>query len=207
MIKRLAIIGASGHGKVIADIAELNGWNEIVFFDDAYPNVSFEKNWKVVGSTANLILMKEDFDGFIVAIGDNAIRLDKTNMLISKGLNAVSLIHPNAVISKYVSIDVGSVIMAGAIINPFVKIAKAAIINTASSIDHDCVLSDGVHVSPGVCLAGSVEVGELAWLGIGSVVKQCVKIGKNAVVGAGAVVIKDIPNHVTVMGNPAKIKF
>ena len=114
------------------------------------------------------------------------------------------MIHPTAVISQYSQIGLGSVVMANAVINPFVKIAQACIINTASSIDHDCTLAVGVHVSPGGNIAGGVKIGKHSWLGIGSSVKQLVQIGDNVTVGAGAVVVDDLDSDQTVVGVPAK---
>jgi sugar O-acyltransferase (sialic acid O-acetyltransferase NeuD family) len=94
--------------------------------------------------------------------------------------------------------------MANAVINPFVKIGEACIVNTASTIDHDCILQDAVHVSPGSNLGGGVEVGFQSWVGIGACVKQYLKIGSGATIGAGAAVVNDVPAHQTVVGIPAR---
>jgi len=203
-MKRLAIIGASGHGKVVAEIAELSGWSEIIFFDDAFPEVASIGVWPVLGNTITLLNDVSKFDGCIVAIGNNAIRLEKTLAIQYNQGPIVSLSHPSSVISKYAEIGIGSVIMAGVVINPFVKLGIACIVNTAATIDHDCELSDGVHISPGANLAGAVKVGEKSWVGIGACVKQCVSIGANVIVGAGAAVISDTLNNILVTGIPAK---
>jgi sugar O-acyltransferase (sialic acid O-acetyltransferase NeuD family) len=202
-MKRLAILGASGHGKVVAEIAELNGW-DVVFFDDAFPSVTCLAHWAVVGNTQDLLQKLSEFEGCFVAIGNNRFRLDKQKMLMEKGAIFPALIHPTAVVSRYAKIGAGSVVMAGAIINPFAQINQACIVNTAATIDHDCVLAIGVHISPGANLAGAVTVCECSWIGIGASVKQCLQIGSNVVVGAGAAVVSDVADNLTVVGVPAK---
>ena len=204
-MKRLAILGASGHGKVVADISKLCGWEEIVFFDDAFPQKVTSETWSIVGDTQVFLSSMNDYDGCIVAIGKNVTRLDKTRLLISSGAPVISLIHPTSVVSKYSSIELGSVVMANAVINTFSKIGLACIVNTSATIDHDCELMDGVHVSPGANLAGSVKVKECAWIGIGTSVNQCLSIGKNVIIGAGSVVINDIPDNVIAVGIPSKV--
>ncbi|MBE0484498.1 MAG: acetyltransferase [Bacterioplanes sp.] len=203
-MKRLAILGASGHGKVVAEIAELNGW-DVVFFDDAFPSVTGLAHWSVIGNTDDLLTDLQCFDGCFVAIGNNRIRLDKQRMLAKKGATLPVLIHPSAVVSRYAKVEAGCVVMAGAVINPFALVQQACIVNTAATIDHDCVLAEGVHISPSANLAGAVSVGACSWVGIGASVKQCLKIGANVVVGAGAAVVLDIADNLTVVGVPAKV--
>lgn len=204
-MKRLAILGASGHGKVVAEIAELSGWNEIVFFDDAFPQTSSVETWDVQGNTEKLVSSFNKFDGVIVAIGDNAIRLEKSLLLQKSKANLVSLLHPSAIVSRYAQIDMGTVVMAGVVINPFSKVGLACIVNTGAMIDHDCLLFDGVHISPNAILAGTVKVGKNSWIGLGACVKECTYIGKNVTIGAGAVVLTNMPNDVVAIGIPAKI--
>ncbi|CAN8138926.1 UDP-N-acetylbacillosamine N-acetyltransferase [uncultured Thiomicrorhabdus sp.] len=202
-MKRLAILGASGHGKVVAEIAELNGW-EVTFFDDAYPEVCKLEHWPVEGNTDGFIASKTDFDAAFIAIGNCSVRLNLQQRLSSLGVVFSILIHPSATVSRLAKLQAGTVVMAGAVINPFAEIGQSCIINTSATIDHDCVLADGVHISPGANLAGAVSVGECSWIGIGASVKQCVSIGENVVVGAGAAVVCDIPDNQTVVGVPAK---
>ena len=204
-MKTLAIIGASGHGKVVAEIAELSGWEEIVLFDDDVCLAGQEIGvWQVQGTTEELIVNADRFSAAIVAIGSNEVRLQKSNFLLSQGFKLETLIHPSATLSKYADIKAGTVVMAGAVINPFTSVGMSSIINTSCSIDHDCVLGEGVHVSPGANVAGGVEVGDLSWLGIGSVVKHGLKIGNSVIVGAGAVVVNNVPDNHVVKGIPAK---
>ena len=205
-MKRLAIIGASGHGKVVAEIAQLSGWSEIVFFDDDLKKKKLE-NWSVNGDMKMLISQMSNFDGCIVAIGDNRIRSEKIELILSKSVsNLTSIIHPSAIVSHYSEIGVGSVIMAGSVINPFSKIGISSIINTGSIIEHDNLLQDYVHVSPGVNIAGGVNIGKCSWIGIGASIKQNITIGENVIIGAGSVIVENVLDNTTVFGVPAKIR-
>lgn len=203
-MKSLAILGASGHGKVVADCAELCGWQAVVFFDDAWPSLEANSHWPVRGDTQSLIDSLDHFDGVIVAIGDCAVRFERVVMLRQAGARLVSLVHPSAVVSRYASIGEATVIFAGAVVNADAGIGNGVIINTMASVDHDCMLSDGVHVSPGVNLAGGVCIGERAWVGMGASVMQKVVVGADAIVGSGAVVICDVTPSFTVVGVPAR---
>ncbi|GGI67274.1 acetyltransferase [Shewanella gelidii] len=201
-----AILGASGHGKVVAELAELNGYSEIKFFDDAWPHKLQVEHWSVVGNTQSLFESIDSYDCIVVAIGNNSVRYSKHREIVEAGAKCPPLIHPKAIVSNYAQIKEGTVVMAGAAVNPFSTIGEACVLNTNSCVDHDCALQDGVHISPNASLAGAVQVGEKAWVGIGAQVRQQIKIGPEAVVGAGATVVKDVPKGKTVVGNPAKIK-
>lgn len=204
-MKNLAILGAGGHGKVLADIAVLLGWSKVFFFDDSWPSRENNGCWPIVGNTADLLSRLSDFDGVVVGVGDNCVRLKKQEFLISHGAPIVNLIHPAAHMSPFASVGIGSVVMAKAVINVDSKIGDACIINTGAIIDHDCELKDGVHISPNATLAGGVKVGLGAWVGIGASVRQLVAVGDGAIIGAGAVVLKDVPALVTLVGNPARV--
>lgn len=201
---KCAILGASGHGKVIAEIAELNGYHDIHFFDDRWPTLQNVEHWRVSGDSDLLLVKAKEYDLVVVAIGNNHIRLPKIKMLEQAGAALMPLIHPSASVSCYAVLGSGTVVMANAVVNPFVKVGAGCIINTSSSIDHDCIISDGVHISPGANIAGAVTIGELSWIGIGSQVKQLITIGVDAKVGAGATVIYDVADKTTVIGTPAR---
>ncbi|WP_457981123.1 acetyltransferase [Ectopseudomonas composti] len=203
-MKRLAILGASGHGKVVADTAECCGWQSVEFYDDAWPRLQENSRWPVVGDTESLMGRLGDFDGVIVAIGNNHIRHAKLLELQAAGGRLATLIHPTAIVSRYATVGEGTVVFAGAAINTDARINFGGILNTGCSIDHDCVLGDVVHISPGVRLAGGVRIGDLSWIGIGASVRQLIRIGSSVTVGAGSVVVSDIPNDLTVAGVPAK---
>ncbi|WP_313126497.1 acetyltransferase [Proteiniclasticum ruminis] len=201
--KKLLIIGASGHGKVVADIAiKINKWQSIAFLDDD-ESIEASMGLEVIGKTADAFTYKDEAD-FFVAIGSNATREKIQEKLIEQGLNVVSLIHPSTVIGTDVVIDIGTAVMAGVVINSSSRIGKGCIINTSSSLDHDNVIEDYVHISPGVKAAGSVEIGKGTWLGIGSVISNNVNICSGCKVGAGAVVVKDITEPGTYVGVPVR---
>lgn len=200
---QLAILGASGHGKVVAETAELLGY-ECVFFDDTYPEKHSNEVWPVVGTSADLFERFSEFSGVVVAIGNNAIRAQKIAEIQKTGAVLPSLIHPKAIVSEYAEIGEGSVVFAGVVINAFVRVGAGAILNTSCTIDHDCLLGDAVHISPGAHLAGGVTVADYVWVGLGASIKQQADIAANALVGAGAVVLNDVAAGAVVVGNPAK---
>lgn len=199
-MKRLAIIGASGHGKVVAEIAELLGWYSIDFFDAKWPGLSQISKWPVIGDDREYMNRADEYSGVFVAIGDNLIR----SQIIEQVEARISLVHPSAVISSSAVLGKGVVVMAGAVVNADVRIANGCIINTGATIDHDCSIGAYCHISPGVNIAGGVTIGTKSWIGIGSSIIQCKTIGNSVVVGAGAAVISDIPDNVTAVGVPAK---
>lgn len=208
MIKKLAIVGASGHGKVVADIAEQLGFT-VSFYDDAYPNKTHIEHWPIKGTCVDLIALNNSTvtpsNDVVVAIGNNDIRQQKINLLQQSGFNLATLTHPTAVISQYSKIAPGTVIFAGAIINAFANIGVGCIINTAVVIEHDCSIGDFSHICPNVALAGGVSVGTKSWVGIGSQVKQLIAIGDNCLIGAGSTVVKNIPSNITAFGSPAVV--
>lgn len=203
MKDKLIIIGASGHGKVVADIAiKMNNWENIAFLDDD-ETVKICMGFDVIGKSADAIKYKNEAD-FFVAIGNNSVREKVQEELMDEGLNVVSLIHPSVVLGTDVEIDIGTAVMAGVVINSSTRIGKGCIINTSSSLDHDNVIDDYVHISPGASLAGTVKVGKESWLGIGSVVSNNVNICSGCKLGAGAVVVNDITESGTYVGFPVR---
>ncbi|KIC79625.1 acetyltransferase [Pseudomonas sp. C5pp] len=200
----LAILGASGHGKVVADVAELCGWQSIDFYDDAWPSLQRNGAWPVVGGTAQLHERLGQYQGVMVAIGNNAVRAKKLQELRKLGASLPVLVHPGAVVSRHSSLGSGTVVFAGAVVNAFAIVGAGGIINTGCSVDHDCCIGDYVHISPGARLAGGVVVGECSWIGIGAVVRQTLKVGSRTTVGAGAAVVCNVPDDSTVIGVPAR---
>jgi sugar O-acyltransferase (sialic acid O-acetyltransferase NeuD family) len=204
MMRRLALLGAGGHGKVVADSALCAGWQEVVFYDDAWPGVQSCGPWPVAGNSEQLLLDMAGFDGVVVTIGSNAVRLDKQRWLQQVGAALVSVVHPAACVSRYATIGLGSVVMAGAVLNIDVKLGQACIINTGATVDHDDQLADGVHLSPGAHLGGGATVGECSWIGLGASVREGVSIGRNVRIGAGAAVVASAADDVTLVGVPAR---
>lgn len=202
-----AILGASGHGKVVAEIAELSGYSEVHFYDDRWPKLHNIEHWNVIGDTEALLACVQQYACVAVAIGNNVIRLNKHKQLLNAGARMPSLVHPSAVISVYATIAEGCVVMANAVVNPFALLGQACIINTGAVVEHDCHLADGVHLSPNSAIAGGTQIGECAWLGIGAVTRQLVSVGAGATIGAGATVVGNVAANTVVMGTPAKIQI
>lgn len=201
----LIIFGASGHGKVLADIAfSMGRWDNIEFYDDRWPSLNFNSTIEVIGDSSKLFSLKTRPE-LVVAIGDNRVRFAKQSEFISHGFKLATLIHPFTYISRSAKIHHGTVIMPGAVVNSNATIGSGCIINSNAVVEHDCELGPAVHLSPGSCLAGGVKVGQYSWLGIGSSVIQLKTIGKNVIIGANAAVISDMPDNVTAVGVPAKI--
>ncbi|WP_217593023.1 acetyltransferase [Cohnella sp. GbtcB17] len=203
MKSKLLIIGASGHGKVVADIAlKMNEWNDVVFLDDD-ESIKSSMGLEVIGRSNETQKYAENYD-VIVGIGNNIAREKIQNRLENEGISMPVLIHPHAVIGEQVELSEGSIVMAGAVINCCTKIGKGCIINTGATIDHDNLIGDFVHISPGAHLAGTVNIGRGSWLGIGSVVVNNINITSYCTIGAGAVVINDLTEAGTYVGVPAR---
>ena len=204
-MKHLAIIGASGHGRVIAEIALSTDWDSVVFYDDAFPDKSSIDNFPIQGNLDQLLEKVNSYDGFHVAIGNNRTRLNILNQLLKLDLPCPNIIAKSSVVSQSAILGVGISILANVVVNAKAMLGDGVILNTSCSVDHDCNIASGVHISPGAHLAGGVSVGSCSWLGIGSAIIQGTVIGDNSIVGAGSTVIGDIPNSVTAVGNPSKI--
>ncbi|KAA0548637.1 acetyltransferase [Bacillus sp. BGMRC 2118] len=203
MKDKLLIIGASGHGNVVADIAlKMNRWKSISFLDDNIDMIK-SRSLNVIGTPDNIFNYINEYEIFI-GIGNNNVRQRFHELLESLGASIPVLIHPDSVIGNQVELGLGTVIMPGVVINCNTKIGKSCIVNTASSIDHDNILYDYVHVSPGVHIAGTVNIGRGTWLGIGSIVSNNVKITSECIFGAGSVVVKDINESGVYVGVPVR---
>lgn len=205
-MSKLLILGAGGHGKVVADTAlTMKKWNNIAFLDD---RKELEKviDIPIIGKLKDFESLKKDYQYAFVAIGNNELRLEWIERLLKAGFTIPTIIHPFSFVSKTSSIGEGTVIMAGAVINANSNIGRGCIINTSSSIDHDCILEDGVHISPGVHIGGTVNIGKCTWVCIGSSIINNITIGKNVIIAAGASVIKNVSDNVMVAGVPAIFK-
>lgn len=201
-MNKLIIIGASGHGKVVADIALNAGYYIEGFLDDDTAKSDI-MGYPVLGPIEDILKYQDDYE-FIIAIGNNQIRRQISEKF--KQINWATLIHPKATIGMNVSIGKGSVVMANATINPDTKIGDHCIVNTASIVEHDNYLEDYVHISPNATLGGTVRVGCGTHIGIGAVVKNNTSISKDCIIGAGGVVVKDIDTSGVYMGVPAKLR-
>ena len=203
MNQSIVIIGASGHGKVVADIVLENDDQVLGFLDD---NTNLSEKFVGFPILGVIDEYKKYSDAkFIVAIGNAAIREKIVDKL--EDVEWYIAIHPTAVISKLDTvINEGTVVMANAVVNSGVRIGKHCIINTGAIVEHDNRLEDYVHVSVGAKLAGTVTVGKSTWIGIGASVSNNLEICADCMIGAGAVVVKDIKERGTYIGVPAKMK-
>ena len=209
MKQNLVIWGASGHALVVADIVRLQGEYEIVGFLD---DINLESHGtpfcdaRILGGGEQLDNAKRMGVKYLIfAFGDCDARLRLSALVREKGFSLATAIHPNATIADDVVVGSGTVIEAGAVIKPGTRIGENVIINSCTSVGHECIVEDGSHICPGVCLGGEVKVGRAAWVGIGATVKELVTIGKHSLIGAGAVVLGDIPDGVVACGVPAKV--
>tara|TARA_B110000037_G_scaffold140939_1_gene159361 strand:- start:1054 stop:1653 length:600 start_codon:yes stop_codon:yes gene_type:complete len=191
MNKKLAIIGAGGHGKVVGEIALLNQYETIDFFDDRFREIkSFP--FTIVNTFDYLKVHLKDYDAFFVAIGNNQIRSEKIEWFKNHKMNIISLIHPKSTFSKFSSLGIGTCVMANAVVNPGTLIKEGVIINTSSSVDHDCVIEDFAHISPNCSLSGDVRIGKFTHLGTGTSVYPGVHIGNDVKTGIGSRVFRNI---------------
>lgn len=196
-IKNLYIFGASGHGKVVQSLSRELGINVGCFFDD---NTDISEFSELEVSNNYNDLTQEDY--VVVAVGVNNVRQKIVEKL---NANYPILIHPNALVDNRVSIDPGTVVFRGAIIQVDTEVGEHCIVNSGASIDHDCKLGNYIHVAPNSTVCGGVIIGDNTWVGAGSVITQYLKIGKNVMIGAGAVIIDDVPDNAVVVGNPGRI--
>jgi sugar O-acyltransferase (sialic acid O-acetyltransferase NeuD family) len=199
------IVGAGGHGQVVADIIRVAGRHAagrvLGYVDDGWACRATElQGVPVLGPVSALPAVPHD--AVIVAIGDNRTRARLTGSLPDEAF--WTAVHPASVVCEDAGIGPGSMICAGAIVNTGAVIGRGVILNTACSVDHHNTIGDFVHIAPGARLGGEVTVGEGAFVGIGAVVLPQITIGAWSVIGAGAVVIRDVPDGATVVGNPAR---
>jgi sugar O-acyltransferase (sialic acid O-acetyltransferase NeuD family) len=207
---RVLVIGAGGHGQVVADIllrmADAGSDVSIVGYLDDNLSLAGQRmlDLPVLGPLANLNAIPHD--AVVVAVGGNKTRQRLASELASQGERFLTARHPRSVIAPDVSIGLGSMICAGVIVNTGSAIGAHAILNTGSTIDHHNQVGDFAHVAPGVHLGGDVHIGVGTLIGIGSTVLPQHSVGNWAVVGAGSTVIRDIPSGVTAVGTPARVR-
>jgi UDP-N-acetylbacillosamine N-acetyltransferase len=190
------IYGASGHGKVIADIIQASGFTVGGWIDDdaTKPFLSWE-DFCALHSHASIAL----------GLGSNELRYAIAKKIKHAGHSLPVLIHPTAVVSPSASLQEGSVVMPLCVINAETKIAAGTIINSGSIIEHNCSIGEYVHISPNSSIAGNVKIGNFTHIGIGTSIIQGITIGEESIIGAGSVIITNLPDHVTAVGIPAKI--
>lgn len=202
---RIIIIGAGGHGRVVADCLSLmNPSSDIVFLDDQFPEKKTSGSWEIIGKIDDLAGLKKNCQGVVVGIGENNLRMELQRKAKDLGFIILNAVHPTSVISKNVSLGEGTVVFANSVINIGSKIGHGTIINSSALVEHDNVIGDGCHIGPGAKLAGTVNIGDLSLVGIGAVVLQNIKIDRRAIIGANSLVLSDVKEGAKVIGVPAK---
>ena len=203
MIGSLLILGAGGHGRVVADAAAAAGWSPVAFLDDD-ASAAAGTRWEILGPLDSLPAKAKSYDGVIVAIAD-ATRRDALLIDIDMaGLPIATIIAPSATVSPSASLAPGCMILAGAVVQIGAQLEVGCIVNTAASVDHDCTLGRCVHVAPGAHIAGTVAIGARAWIGLGATINEGLTLGPDSTVGASAAVTADVPEGTTVVGIPAR---
>lgn len=208
--RKTILYGGTGQAKVLRPILQHWGSEVVAVFDDTpdlpppFPDVPIHRGWNALVEWAATVDVREH--GFCVAIGNphGRVRIRLHDQLVALGLQPVTIAHPTAFIEKNARIGDGSQLMAGAIVGAEAVLGRQCMINTNASVDHECVLSDGVEIAPGATLCGLISVGVAAWVCAGATVLPRIRIGDDAIVGAGAVVVRDVPGGTCVVGVPAK---
>jgi len=204
MSEKIFVISAGGHAEVVIDAILSSGLQVYGIFDDNESLIG--KNIFQVPILGKIEKAMEITNGkFIVAIGDNEIRMKIVKKLGFSDDNFFTVVHPSAIISKNVEIGAGTMVLGGVVINTGTSIGRHCIINTSSSIDHHNKISDFVHIAPGTHTGGNVEIKEGTLLGIGTSVIPGIKIGKWSIIGAGTVVIEEVPDYAAVVGVPGRV--
>jgi sugar O-acyltransferase (sialic acid O-acetyltransferase NeuD family) len=202
--REVVLVGYSGHGYVVADIAIASHMN-LRYYTDKSKIFKNPFDLSYLGFEGNLDYKFWDKDcSYILGIGDNLIRRKTADLLISKEVTLLNVTHPSASISTKVQFGIGNFISRNVSVNALVRIGDICILNTGCIIEHECVIGNGVHIAPGAVLAGNVEIGDNTFVGANTVIKQGVKIGRNVIIGAGSVILKDIGDNKKIVGNPGK---
>jgi sugar O-acyltransferase (sialic acid O-acetyltransferase NeuD family) len=205
MKEKIAIFGIGGHAKVIYDIVVKENKYEVGGF---FSLESTLKNFLGVAHFSQTEFLGSPFKKGIIAIGDNWTRgrLAKELQAIKSDFQFVSAIHPSSVVAATATVASGTVIMANVVVNPGCKIGEHVILNTSSSVDHDCEISSLASLGPGCVLGGNVDIGECSAISLGAKIIHGKSIGRNTVIGAGSLVLENIPDGVVAFGAPCKVQ-
>lgn len=201
--KSVIVIGGGGHAQVLSEICLLNGFEVKGYIAPLRTSTILGLNW--LGDDT---LLKDSFvakQQFAIGIGDQEKRRSLFKKIGMLGGEFPVLAHPSAILSKYAEVGEGSIICAKAVVNIGSKVGQNCILNTGSQVDHDCLVKDDVHLAPGVVLCAQVTCGEAAFVGANSILKPGITIGHQSVIGAGSVVVKDIPAKVLAYGSPCVV--
>lgn len=210
MDNRVVVVGASGQTKIVVDALEQAGQYKVVGFLDSYkPKGTPWYGYRVLGTEEDLpeVCERQGVIGGIIGIGDNAVRgrmAERMQQLVPQ-FRFINAIHPSVFIARGVKQGVGVLMMAGAVVNPDCVVGDHSTIDTGATLDHDSVIGRCVSLAPNVATGGGVTIGDYTAVSIGASVSHGRTIGAHSVIGAGAVVVRDIPDHVVAYGTPARV--
>lgn len=209
-MKRIIVIGSSGHARVLVDIARQQGMYEVIGLLDPFRDrgdIAFGQ--EILGGEKDLpgLVREYELDAVAVAIGDNFDRATVAARVraLCPELPFATLVHPNATVAGDVILGEGTVVMAGAVINPGVRVGRLCILNTRCSLDHDSQMGHHASLAPGVTTGGNCRIGDWAAIGIGATLVHGVAIGEHTVIGAASLVLRDVESYVVVHGSPARV--
>lgn len=203
-MKKLILIGDSGHAKVIEHVAVRDNWTVVAKLDDIYSEIKHDDKGQIKGPTHLIEDILDDETYILIAVGSNRVRkliFERLNLAIER---YATVIDPSAIISKDAIVGHGTCIMPNSVVNPSVIIGSHVILNTRCVVEHDNVIEDYVHISPGSTLTGNVRVEEGCHIGAGATLIPNIKIGSWSIIGAGSTVIRNVDSDVTVVGTPSR---
>jgi sugar O-acyltransferase (sialic acid O-acetyltransferase NeuD family) len=208
-MKRIILIGAGGHARVVADLVQsIDDWELVGYLDTVDPSRKGEEILGAVvlgGDEALAIARENGVAAVFPAFGNNRLRVECCDRLAGDGWEVPALASPAAHVSPHCALGAGVVIMAGAVVQPGTVIGRAAIVNTGATVDHDCTIAEGAHLAPGCHLAGHVSVGARSLIGVGAAVRDGVAIGADVTIGCGAAVVGNLPDGCLAVGVPARV--
>ena len=208
---KVLVVGSSGHASALVDAIELTGRCEIAgYVDDTLPPGTVRRGYRTLGSLKDVarICAEQLISDVVVAVGDNWWRRKVYSDLIEKcpSVRFPPIKHPTAIVARSAKIGKGAAILADSHVGPGSQVGDFCIVNTQSSIDHDCIMHEFSSIAPGVATGGLVKIGECSAIGVGASISDRISIGRHTVVGTGAVVVRDIPDLVVAYGNPARVQ-
>ena len=201
--KELTVFGAGGHAKVVIETAVLSGFRIVMIVDQDRGKRGMSFLGYTVAHESDLQDGSQSPLNILIAIGNNQTRKTTALKLANQGHFFSIVCHTHSIVSPSARICVGSILLPGSIVNSNTQIGEHVIINTAASVDHDCVIGAYSHIAPGVRICGGVKVGMEVLVGAGSILIPGITVGDGAIIGAGSVVVRDVPPYTTVVGNPA----
>jgi acetyltransferase EpsM len=203
---KVAFWGCGGHAGVALDAARRQGTYEVAaFIDDNPSGARIHAGLPILAADQLGDLFVRGITGMVITVGDEAARSKIAEIAAAAGFTLCTIIHPSAVIASNVQIGEGTVVFAGAVIQPGVRVGRNAVINTCVSVDHDCLIDCGAQLAPRVVLGGNVTIGSRTFVGIGSTVVNGIRVGNDCLIGAGSVVVRDIPDRRLAYGVPARV--